>query len=569
MLKGYTMKIRAKLLMSFFVMIVLLFSIALFAYINTSNSQSAYQEMLNDSQLRYQLSEIRFRLAGMSNDERAYLLSGDEQFAAKIRERQDEISQFVADIYFNESLNSDDETMLAEFEQHYADYLSASEQVIGARGEGNVSEAQAIHFVEGMNARQQADGIIDEMTSKLIEEINVDVENNQSNVKLQTIFMTIIFIGAVIIAIAVGWLLSRSITKPLQTVNKQLKEIADGHGDLSTEINLHTKDEVGEVANSFNQMIRNLRSILSQAKDTSIQVASSSEQLAASAEQSTRATEVIMEMTQTIAVNSEKEQQHVTDAVKSIQQMSEGIQQVSKGSEEVYQLAQKANEASSSGASAVQNVLHEMNDIHQTVKQASKAIISLGGRSQQINGITSTITDIANRTNLLSLNAAIEAARAGEHGRGFAVVANEIRKLAEQSGQSAKQIAELIEEIVQETEQAATGIEAGTVKVVSGLTKTEQVDKVFRSIQSNVSAVTGQAEHMSSIALELAASSNQMVTLVEGVSSASSDVAAACQNSSASTEEQLASMEEITTSSQALTKLAEDLHGVLSRFKLE
>jgi methyl-accepting chemotaxis protein len=351
-------------------------------------------------------------------------------------------------------------------------------------------------------------------------------------------------------------------------MESQMKEIAQGNGDLSREIVIKSKDEIAELAASFNQMIRNLRSILSQAQDTAIQVAASSEQLTASSEQTAKATEQIVEATQTIATSTEKEQLHVTEALKAVQQMSAGIQQVSAGNEEVSRLAHAASEASKDGINAVREVVRGMRTIDESVQVAASAIQSLEERSQQINGITSMITDLSYRTNLLSLNAAIEAARAGEHGKGFAVVAHEIRKLADQSGKSALQIAELIEGIVAETEQAVTAMRSGTEQVDLGLNRAEQVDQVFLAIEANVSAVNAQLEHTTTTTLQLASSSNQIVAMVEGVSEASNEVAASCQSNSASTEEQLATMEEISSSSQALSKLAEELHSVLSRFKL-
>jgi methyl-accepting chemotaxis protein len=348
----------------------------------------------------------------------------------------------------------------------------------------------------------------------------------------------------------------------------QMSEIAQGNGDLSREVVMNSKDEIAELAASFNRMLRNLRSILSQAQDTAIQVASSSEQLTASSEQTTLATEQIVAATQMIAANTEKEQQHVSEALKAVHQMSAGIQQVSAGNEEVFRLAHSASEASTDGVNAVREVLHGMKEIEETVLVATSAIRSLEARSQQINGITGIITNLAYQTNLLSLNAAIEAARAGEHGRGFAVVAHEIRKLADQSGKSALQISELIQGIVEETEHAVNAMRVGTEKVGQGLNRAELVDKVFLAIAAHVAAVTAQLEHTSTTTLQLASSSNQIVAMVEGVSAASNEVAASSQINSASTEEQLATMEEISSSSQALSKLAEDLRSVLSRFKL-
>jgi methyl-accepting chemotaxis protein len=563
------MTIQKKLFLSFAAMLILLFALGLLTYNQLKENQLNEHEMSNDADFRYFLGGVQYRLAGMSNDERGYLLSGDEQFSSEILDKNKKVRDLIASLKSKPGLDPPSLETLEQMEQSYDVYYKASQQVLSKLKEGNTKEAQTIHFKEEREARKQLDTIVNRLIEKIEKETSEESISRQAESDRQNLLMLAIFVAAVAIALIIGWLLARSITKPLKIINLQMKEIAEGHGDLSREIVLRSKDEIADVALSYNQMVRNLRSILSQAKDTAIQVASSSEQLTASAEQTTQATEKIVEVTQKISANLDKEQQHMVVTVHSIQQMSEGIQQVSAGNDEVSRLSHSALDASAKGANAVHDVLREMNEIHETVQQAASVIQSLGDRSQQVNSITNIITDMANRTNLLSLNAAIEAARAGEHGKGFAVVAQEIRKLAEQSGQSAQQISELIQEIVLETELAVTAMHAGTDKVTLGLTKTAEVDKVFRTIEANVAAVTSQVGLTSSTIQDLAASSRQMVTVVEEVSAASNEVAIDCQSNSASTEEQLATMEEISSSSHELSRLADDLHGVLSRFKLQ
>jgi methyl-accepting chemotaxis protein len=563
------MTIQKKLFLSFACMIALLFAIALVTYNHMKQTQTNEQEMSNDAHFHYSLEAVQYRLAGMSNDERGYLLSGDEQYSTELLDKNKMVRDLFVLLKSKPGLDPSYLEFLVQMEQNFDTYFKASQQLLSKRKEGNVKDAQTIHFNEERQARKQLDTIVSQLIEKIDKEASQESINRQEENDRQNLLMLIIFVVAIVIALTIGWLLARSITKPLRVINLQLKEIAEGNGDLSREIMLRSKDEIAEVAHSYNQMVRNLRLILSQAKDTAIQVAASSEQLTASAEQTTRATENIVNVTQRISANSEREQQHMMEAVHSIQQISEGIQQVSEGNEEVSRLSHSALDASSKGANAVHDVLREMNEIHEAVQQAASVIQSLGDRSQHINGITNIITDLANRTNLLSLNAAIEAAQAGEHGKGFAVVAQEIRKLAEQSGQSARQINELIQEIVLETGQAVTTMKTGTDKVTLGLTKTAEVDKVFRTIEANVAAVTSQVGVTSSTVLELAASSRQIVAMMDGVSVASHEVAIACQSNSASTEEQLATMEEISSSSHELSSLAEGLHGTLSRFKLQ
>ncbi|MDR6551401.1 methyl-accepting chemotaxis protein [Paenibacillus qinlingensis] len=562
------MKIRIKLFLSFTVIVILLIALSLFTTNYLTRTSSSYEEMLQDGDFHYDLRTIQFSLTGRSNDERAYLLNKDEQFPIAMADKDKQIRELFTKIKSYPTLDSDDIDGVNSIIKLYEDYFGLSQQVLTAVKTGKADSAMKLHFNEERDIRNQLDTLTIEVLQKLENEIHSDKVDRKAEAERQNTLMLMIVIAAVIIAVVIGLVLIRSITRPLRAIHRQMQEIAQGDGDLSREIVITSRDEIAEVATSFNQMVSKLRQILSQSMDTAVQVAASSEQLSASSEQTTKATAQIVEATLVISASAEKEQQHMEEAIEAIQQMTAGIEQVTVGNVEVSRLTQSAADASKQGAIAVSAVLSEMEEINETVQHASANIQSLGEQSQQISGIVNMIKDLASRTNMLALNASIEAARAGEHGRGFAVVAQEVRKLAEQSGQSALQIAELIEEIVLRTNNAVVSMDSVSNKVSTGLEKTTQVDEVFHTIEATVSAVFSQVKQTTITTEELAASSKQVVALAETVSVASDQVVAFCQNNAASTEEQLATMEEITSSSVALSRLADDLHGVLSRFKL-
>ncbi|MFC5469480.1 methyl-accepting chemotaxis protein [Cohnella suwonensis] len=562
------MKIRMKLLLSFTLLIALLFSLGFYSFDQSKNTHSAYEKMLQKDELRFMLKSVQNALSGMSNDERAFLMTGDSEYSSGLNAKKNLVPGLVAAMKKSPSSDESDLPAIGKIESLYAAYAGFSEQTVGFMEAGKADQAKAVHFEKERIPLKQLTPQVETLLGKLNAELKQDVADRKKENDRQNVVMLLIFSSSVIAAVAIGFVLIRSITKPLKQMDKQMKGIADGDGDLSQEIVLRSKDEIAGLADTFNRMVRNLRNILSRAQETAIMVAASSEQLTASAEQTTLATEQIVEATNSITSSAEKEQQFVSETVEAMQQMSSGIQEVAVSNEEISRLARAASGASADGKNAAADVLSEMKELDDSVSAAERAIRSLGGRSKQINGISGVITDLANRTNLLSLNAGIEAARAGEHGRGFAVVAVEIRKLAEQSKTSAEQITELIGEIVSDTARAVEAMTYGAEKVALGLAKAESVNQVFTEIESNVSAVGMQVEQTSETSLRLADSGRQIVTMVEGVSDASHEVVSSCKNNSASTEEQLATMEEISSSSQALSKLAEDLHGMLSRFKL-
>ncbi len=212
--------------------------------------------------------------------------------------------------------------------------------------------------------------------------------------------------------------------------------------------------------------------------------------------------------------------------------------------------------------------MSQMASIEKTVSSSAQVVTKLGERSKEIGQIVDTISGIAGQTNLLALNAAIEAARAGEQGRGFAVVAEEVRKLAEQSQEAAKEIAILISEIQSETDKAVVAMSDGTREVKVGAEVVNSAGQSFKEIVLLVNEESAQIKEISAAIQQMAAGSQQIVASAHDIDRISKDAAAQTQTVSAATEEQSASMEEIAASSQALAKMAEELQTAVRKFTI-
>ncbi|SEM71555.1 methyl-accepting chemotaxis protein [Paenibacillus sp. OV219] len=562
------MNIRTKLFSCFAFIILLMGLLGYVAYDHTNKTRSAYTEMLQDNAVQLQLREFQFKVAGISNDERGYLLTKEKTYLDEIAAKDKEARAILGSMLINPTLTAENRKQVEQLKTDYDPFIGDSERARALMDQGKAQEAYALHFGDERSARKTMDKLNSDMLTSITQELEGDKKQRVEESDQQNMIMAILVSIALLLAAILGVLLTRSIVKPIKIINRQLHEIAEGRGDLSKELTIRSKGELAELAGAFNKMLANLRTILSKALNTANLAANSSEQLSASAEQTTRATEHIVEATQFIAVRADQEQEQLGEAIRAITQMSEDISAVSAGNEVVAKLASSASDASKQGAQSVNEVLHEMETIHETVQHATEVMQLLEQQSQQIGGITEMITEVANRTNLLALNASIEASRAGEHGRGFAVVALEIRKLAEQSKLSAQQISELIGDVRLRVSQAATGMKTVSAQAASGLVRTNQVNQMFQTIEGSIEAVSTQVSDISQTTMALSDSGRQVVEMAQSVAEASNQVVASCQNNSAATEEQLATMEEITSSTLELRKLAEDLNDVLHGFKL-
>lgn len=199
---------------------------------------------------------------------------------------------------------------------------------------------------------------------------------------------------------------------------------------------------------------------------------------------------------------------------------------------------------------------------------SAEAVIKLGDRSKEIGQIVDTISGIAGQTNLLALNAAIEAARAGEQGRGFAVVAEEVRRLAEQSQDAAKQIADLINEIQSDTDKAVVGINEGTKEVKVGTEVVTTAGQAFRQIASLIEELSVKGQEIDLAIQKVQDDSQKIVLAINEIDKVSKNSAGQAQTVSAATEEQSASIEEIAASSQGLAKMSSALQVAIEKFRI-
>lgn len=188
---------------------------------------------------------------------------------------------------------------------------------------------------------------------------------------------------------------------------------------------------------------------------------------------------------------------------------------------------------------------------------------------KKISEIVSLITAIADQTNLLALNAAIEAARAGEHGKGFAVVADEVRRLAEQSSQSATEIYNLISSIQSDSNASITVMEKGKEDVKVGMAFTNEVGEIFKEILTSSEEVASQIREISAASQQISASSEEVAASVNNIKQSAEQSAEFSSNVSKSTQEQLSTMQEVKDASSSLGKTAEELQGLVAKFKLE
>ncbi|NOY66837.1 MAG: chemotaxis protein [Gammaproteobacteria bacterium] len=293
-------------------------------------------------------------------------------------------------------------------------------------------------------------------------------------------------------------------------------------GDLTSNA-IVTEDMTGAIADAFNSAIDELRQLVTTINETSVQVSS--------AAQETQATAMHL------AEASDHQAQQITAASSAINEMAVSIQEVSNNSDETSKMAAQSVEMANKGGDAVRRTIQGMDGIREQIQETSKRIKRLGESSQEIGDIVELITDIADQTNILSLNAAIQAAMAGEAGRGFAVVADEVQRLAERSTDATKQIEALVKTIQADTNEAVISMEQSTAGVVKGAKLSEdagealvEIEGVSNRLASLIHTITDSASQQSNAAANISDTMNVIQEITTQTSAGTNETAASIGN---------------------------------------
>ncbi len=337
--------------------------------------------------------------------------------------------------------------------------------------------------------------------------------------------MVIIGVVAAVLVVFIGFFVAVGIAKPVQQVARVAGKIAGG--DFTVESKVNRKDEIGQLSQAFNAMSESLRDLIRTAVDMANGVNSGSEQVSSASEEMSSSLEEVSASTNEFASNAEN--------------LSSNSQTMAETNAKILERAEEGNKA-------IEDAVNQMQVINNRVSELQEVITEVDQRSSDIGKILGVITDIADQTNLLALNAAIEAARAGEQGRGFAVVAEEVRKLAEQWADAAKEIGSLITATQEESRKALESMTLGVQDVASGTEVVSQTGITFGEILHDVQSISNQVEETASAAEELSAGSEEMA---------------------ASIEEQSSTMEEMAATAEELRSAAERLNQELQKFKYE
>lgn len=372
-----------------------------------------------------------------------------------------------------------------------------------------------------------------------------------------------ILITTLIVTIITHWI----IISPLKLLLSATIGVAKGN--LNVRIPKKSNDEIGQLISSFEIMINNLKDVVGKMKETSVKLALSAEHLSNNANETNQVSTQIANSIQEVAAGTEDQTNGMEEIVTVIADMNDEIIDIANNTEKASRLSQQTIGFANAGEEVVEKTVKQMILIQNSVSGSDHSIQLLHERYSEIEETLKVISDIANQTNLLSLNAAIEAARAGEAGKGFAVVANEIRKLAEHSSLSATQISLLVNEIQKATDTSVLTMQKVTEEVAKGISITSETKEKFIVISKSAIENNKEMKNILSATKRISTNSEKVSASIEEITSIARENNQNSFHVAASTQEQIAAMEEIYSSTKSLSTIANELEILTKNFIVE
>jgi methyl-accepting chemotaxis protein len=618
--------------------ILFLFVINIFTVMRQYSTRSAVASTLADVQtiegVRYKMIENRLSLGN-------YLLSGDLRDEEKTNKGITELQELLktAETKANDAGLRSALTQVEENERGWAENFA--KEMIAKRhsvdsGDTTVSDLQIFylqHDPASWISRSKA--ILDDASGAVNKAKDESNASSDSTLKISTIIMALGTFLGIVFGLFVAYKTAQSITGPLSHLIEVAHKIGSS-GDLDQTIDFHRDDEVGVLAQNFNQMIvhlkemasvsaaiaegqlfvavqprsqqdtmakafarmtQGLRELVRQVRDSASQVASGAGQMASASDESAKvsvqAASAIDEVTSTmhemsvnvqnVVKNTQVQASSVAETSSSIDQMVTSIQRVADTAKMLVDISHRSREEAKTGMATMDKATEGLNRTSHAIQASAEIIDVLGRRADDIGKIIEVIDDLAEQTNLLALNAAIEAARAGEHGLGFAVVAEEVRKLAEKSTQSTKEISELIQGIQKEAREAVENMDKSTSMVQEGLVLNKDLSLALDKISDVVSEVYKFSQEIGAATMEqssgsaqIAKATNRLTEITQEINSSVEEQASGAQAVVRSMErmrelvqQSTSSSTELAAAAEQMSKLSRNLLESMDRFALE
>lgn len=559
------MGIRRKVFIGFGAILLFIIGFAVVGYWGNDRADDQMTKLIDkDYKLVSLANSLEENLSQRVIMARGYVLYGDEKY----------IEQFAENAKESAVLMEEMEKLLGD-NADYADAVAKTEkwnnlitdQVIPAYEEGGFDAAiplmEQYCQVWSTDAMDAWDKVKDSVDQQLMNTGDNIISENHAQ---KNVFMVMAVLTAFIALAVAAWLIY-TVVKPIKVIEGRLTQISDN--DLSGEpLHFNTRDEFQQLANAVNTMVASLVGMIDRIKTTEGRLLDTSSQLLTARQDLEAQSGGILESFEQVTTGSLLQKDTANDMAATMSEGAKGIELIASSSSSVADYSVRVNDAANEGNKVIQNTLDELKGLNTTVTETVTVMENLGERTNRIGAISEVITNIAEQTNLLALNATIEAARAGEHGKGFAVVATEVRKLAENSKESAKEIADLIQAVKHDTETAVTSTLKSKSEMESSLFSANNAGLAFKNILASIENIVAQIQEISTTSEELSASVEEITASSEELAAIASGNVDHVNAVASASEQQTATNEQVGRLINELNEMSKELNDTMDKFKL-
>jgi methyl-accepting chemotaxis protein len=549
------MSIRTKIGAGFGLSLLMLIIVGVVSYWSTTKLVQTAGMVAHTHEVRGLLDKLVQDLATVESAQRGFVISGDEAMLHEYQITLPEAEQSLQKLRQLTSDNARQQRRLDTLKPLVDARLEFAKSIVELRRtKGAEAAAQVVTGGGGRRAMEEVRRVVGEMH---VEEEDLLRGRETEAKSAAEVALAVIKFGTVFAALGVllaAIVITREIIGSLRSLSTGAEKI--GSGELDQRIEITAKDELGDLAQTFNRMAENLKRTMVSAATEREAREQREKLLKATADAAGRlasATAELLAHTAQQASGAEQQASAVAETVTTVTEVAQTSEQAAERAKEVVKSSSRAMEVGQTGRRALDESIAGITAAKEQVESVAESILALAAQAQSIGEIIATVNDLAEQSNLLALNAAIEAARAGEHGRGFSVVAAEVKALAEQSKRSTAQVRLILGEFQKATTRAVMATEEGTKRVGSTVKVVQKAGEALRVLTETLSDA-------SQAAAQISASASQQATGIAQVNLAMRDI-------NQVTAQTIDSTKQVDRAAQDLRALGAELQALLEGFR--
>ncbi|HEV2247145.1 MAG TPA: CHASE3 domain-containing protein [Terriglobia bacterium] len=549
------------------------------SYRSTTRFIGSAEWVEHTHQVLQKLEALVSSLKDAETGQRGYLITGEERYLEPYRSANEAVDQMLKDLRKLAADNPSQQQRLDALEPLITSKFSELKETIDLRkNKGFQAVLQVVVTDRGKKAMDDIRKVVSDMENgenELLKQRSDEEKTRAQSTEFTIIFGTLLSLGILTVA---GFFITRNISVPLQKISGAAQKIASG--DLAVDVSYETRgDEVGALAQAFTRMIQSLREMARAAEqiaagDLTVEMKPKSEKdvlgtaFATMREGLRRVTQEIkdsvgvfassaneiMATTTQVAAGAAETATAVSETTATVEEVKQTAQLSNQKARYVSETAQKSGQVSQAGKKSVDETVEAMTRIREQMESIAESIVRLSEQGQAIGEIIAAVSDLADQSNLLAVNAAIEAAKAGEQGKGFAVVAQEVKSLAEQSKQATAQVRTILSDVQKATSAAVMATEQGSKAVEAGVKQSAQAGESVQKLAESIAEATQAAT-------QIAASSQQQMAGMD-------QVALAMENIKQASAQNVASTKQTETAAQNMHELGQRLKELVAQYKV-